>query len=229
MLISHKHKFIFIKTKKTAGTSVEISLSRYCGHNDTITPIAIEDEKIRYSLNIKPQRYYAPLSQYSIRDFARVVLKRRRREKFSEHLAASIIKERIGDKIWNSYYKFCFERNPWDKIISTYWWLKHAEPEKFQNFEEFFESGSFSEYCYNFKKYTDDGSIIVDFVGRYENLSNDLKTACDKIGINFDGWLPNAKGSFRKDKGYRNYLTPEQVQVVREAFSKEIELFDYQY
>ena len=47
MIISHKYKFIFLKTTKTAGTSVEISLSRFCGDDDIITPIDFADEAIR--------------------------------------------------------------------------------------------------------------------------------------------------------------------------------------
>jgi hypothetical protein len=39
MIVSHKYKFIFLKTKKTAGTSIEISLSRYCDEDDIITPL----------------------------------------------------------------------------------------------------------------------------------------------------------------------------------------------
>ncbi len=38
MLLSHKYKFIFIKTKKVGGTSVEIALSKYLGEDDIITP-----------------------------------------------------------------------------------------------------------------------------------------------------------------------------------------------
>ena len=39
MIISHKYKFIFIKTYKTAGTSIEIFLSQYCADNDIVTSI----------------------------------------------------------------------------------------------------------------------------------------------------------------------------------------------
>jgi len=53
VIISHKHRFIFLKTKKTASTSIEISLSRYCGENDVITPIELKDEKERKKLNLK--------------------------------------------------------------------------------------------------------------------------------------------------------------------------------
>ena len=37
MIISHKHKFIFFKTRKTAGTSLQIALSEFCGSDDIIT------------------------------------------------------------------------------------------------------------------------------------------------------------------------------------------------
>ena len=47
MILSHKYKFIFLKTRKTAGTSLEIALSRFCEEGDINTRIPQEDEKIR--------------------------------------------------------------------------------------------------------------------------------------------------------------------------------------
>ena len=44
MIISHKHKFIFLKVQKTAGTSMEIALSEHCGAGDILTPLHPDDE-----------------------------------------------------------------------------------------------------------------------------------------------------------------------------------------
>src|SRR4026208_1557900 len=47
MIVSHTDKFIFLKTKKTAGTSIELALSELCGSDDVITPLTEIDEAQR--------------------------------------------------------------------------------------------------------------------------------------------------------------------------------------
>jgi hypothetical protein len=41
MIISHKHKFIFLKTRKTASTSTEFALNEICGPEDVVTPVGL--------------------------------------------------------------------------------------------------------------------------------------------------------------------------------------------
>ena len=43
MIISHRHKFVFLKPRKVAGTSVEVALARHCGEEDIVTPIGTFD------------------------------------------------------------------------------------------------------------------------------------------------------------------------------------------
>ena len=113
MIISHQYKFIFIKTAKTAGTSIEIALSKFCGEKDIITPITSEDEIIRKELKYRgPQNYLAPISEYKIKDFARLLLYRKKKGKYYNHISAREIIKHTGKAVWKNYYKFCFERNP---------------------------------------------------------------------------------------------------------------------
>lgn len=62
MIILHKHQFIFIKPQRTAGTSVELLLSRICGPDDVITPLGFDpDPNVREKHKAKaPQNYKRP-------------------------------------------------------------------------------------------------------------------------------------------------------------------------
>jgi hypothetical protein len=209
MIISHKHKFIFLKTKKTAGTSIEISLSRYCGNKDIITPISPADEKIRSKLGKSPQNYQ--LNQQGLYN----------------HISAKELKSVIGEEVWNTYYKFSFDRNPWDKVISFYYYSvgdTNKEP-----FSEFLDLKKYKE-TYNFPIYTINNHLAVDYIGKYESLENDLNVICKKIGLPFDDWLPNAKGSFRKNRQpYQTQYNQQQKEMVQNYFKAEIDLLDYKF
>ena len=72
MIVSHRHRFIFIKTRKTASTSIEIALSQFCGPEDIITPIHPDDEAIRRSLGYPgPQNFLMQPGRYSRQVFCR--------------------------------------------------------------------------------------------------------------------------------------------------------------
>ncbi|MEM9806220.1 MAG: sulfotransferase family 2 domain-containing protein [Cyanobacteria bacterium P01_D01_bin.56] len=231
MIISHKHKFIFIKTTKTAGTSVEIALSRFCGEDDVITPLMPKDEAMRKECGgLGPQNFERPrkLTEYSKGDWWRLLSQGKRPNVtlFWNHITAKQIKARVSPEVWNSYYKFCFVRNPWDRAVSRYFW--NIERDGIQ--ENLDESLKNNDPNSNFEIYSINGQVAVDFACKYENLSADLTAVCQKLGIPFDGELPRAKGTSRKTKKhYSDILSSEQAEYIRQKCSQEVELFDYQY
>jgi hypothetical protein len=229
MIISHKYKYIFLKTTKTAGTSVEISLSRFCGESDLITPIVASDEKIRQDLGVFPRNYIRPfrLQEYRPRHIINWLKTGKKPEvKFWNHAPASFIKEHIEPEIWNSYFKFCFVRNPWDRAISRYYW----NIKKTGKAEDLDESLKNNEPNSNWQIYTIDDRLAVDYVGKFENLTEDLNFVCQKLNIPFDAWMPQAKGNIRKDKRhYSEVLNERQAEYIREKCAGEIELFDYKF
>jgi len=224
MIINHKYKFIFIKTRKTAGTSIEIALSKFCDEHDVITPIAKEDELLKPEQGFRgPQNYDIPWRRYRARDWFNLVFKGKRL-RFKNHSEAAFIRRCIDEDVWNGYYKFCFERNPFDKAISRYYWS--SEPPR-PEISEYLASASHRRLS-NWGTYTIDDQIAVDFVGRYESLADDLATISKKLGLPDELSLPRAKGSYRKNREhYTQVLDAASRARIEEVCAKEIQAFDY--
>lgn len=230
MILSHKYKFIFLKTNKTAGTSIEIALSRFCGNKDIITTVMPEDEEIRRQFGHRgPQHYHAPLTDYSLSDLKKLVLSGDRKVKYYNHMPAREVKAFVGDDIWNEYYKFCFERNPWDRLLSLYYWRCKTEPRP--TIAEFLDSEVPAMLTkMGLGVYTIDGEVVVDRVCRYENMANELEEVRNHIGLPEKLELPRAKSQFRKDKrSYSEVLDEEQKEKISRLFSKEIGLWGYEF
>ena len=199
MIVSHKCKFIFLKTRKTAGTSIEITLSGLCGSNDIITPIAQEDEKIRQKLGYRGPQNYHILNTDNTKD----------NQEFFNHATAKFIRENLGEAVWNSYFKFCFERNPFDKYISRYYWRTRNDksPPEINDYIKLVPNHLLS--CWNI--YTINHQIAVDFVGHYETLSSDLNAIMNKLGFSTNLILPEAKGNYRSDKRHYSKILNKQA------------------
>jgi hypothetical protein len=229
MIISHKHKFIFIKTVKTAGTSIEVFLAQHCGPDDVLT---LFDPPIE---GHQPRNYEGscnPISEilripFGPRSAWRCLFGRRQR--FYNHMPAWLVRLRLPPGIWNSYFKFCVERNPWDKVLSHY----HMHAYRLGgalSLEQYFARAKFPV---NYPRYTNpSGSrIIVDRVVRYENLIDELGEIFTRLNVPFDGDLGvRKKAHFRTDRTpYQLVFSPPQRQIVESIFAREIQLHGYRF
>ena len=230
MLISHRYKFIFIKTKKTAGTSLEIALSRYLGARDVITHISPEDEQLRQqSGGLGPQNFYLPLSTLQPAHWAQW-LRTRQRPYFYNHMPADEIVRHVSASVWQHYFKFCFERNPWDKVISWYYWEHKQEPRP--PLDAFIQAGRASDLAAGggSSLYTINGKLAVDKVYRYEDLPAALQDLKDRLGLPEVPDLPHAKGQYRQDKRpYQTRYSPVNRQMIAGLFADEISRLGYRF
>lgn len=202
MIVSHKYKFIFIKTIKTAGTSIEVFLSQHCGISDIVTPI------------------YPYVEPHTPRNF----------EGFYNHMPAHMVRGLLPRSIWDSYFKFCVERNPWDKTVSYYYMNKNRSAGRL-SFEEYLDGNDFP---INFPKYTDPSNpnkIIVNRVLYYENLMAELDDVFCILGIPFNKDLGvYAKSEYRIDRrSYDELYTLDQAIRVGDIFSQELDLHGYEF
>jgi hypothetical protein len=222
LIVSHEHKFIFVKTRKTAGTSIEVFLARHLGPDAIVTPVvpAVDGHRAQHHdewFNPLPQMLHQRRLKPALSD-----LKRHRT--FWNHMPAARIKERVGAKVWRTYFKFCFERNPWDKVVSWYYFRQWKDPD--MPFDDFVRTQDLPS---DFRLYSLDGSVAVDFVGRFEQLTTDLARALEQVGIRAPVELTREKGTSRPPGARAQELfTPELDAIVSHTFAREIAEFGYE-
>lgn len=212
MLISHEHRFIFIKTKKTAGTSIEIALSRLMTHpDDVITPISPEDEPLRGQFGVVPRNYLVP-GQSSPR--------------FWNHIEARKIRKAVLPEVWRDYLKISIERHPYEKTVSAAYYQyaerKHGPIESF--LDVVIARGTFR----NFDRYSIKGMIVADVLLRHESLSDGWTGLGRRLGIASMPELPRAKSAYRKDpRPAAEILSAEQKSRVQSICVEEFDILGY--
>lgn len=238
MIISHKHKFIFIKTKKTAGTSLEIALSKFLNSEDIITPISGEDEPIRQrKYGIGCQNYRKNLIEYTPKDFAVLLIKRFRARKYWNHISAETVSEHLGKELFNSYYKFTIVRNPWDKAVSRFFWQKGKEGsfghEK-QKFRKYILSGEAFLGGTGYEMYSINGIPVMDSYVLYDELEAGLEKVSNDVGLSENLYEVmrniNSKGNSRpKREHYKFYYDDDTRDIVATVCAREISLFGFNF
>lgn len=213
VIASHAHRFIFLKTRKTAGTSVEIALSKVCGPEDIITLISPEDEQLRAAAGGRgPQNFEAP------------PLPRRA----FNHMSARLVRDAVGTDAWRGYYKFAIERNPWDAVVSLYYW-KYKDRDELPDFEQYVAEEWIEQLANNKRMYRIRGRLAVDRVLRYENLACELDEVWDRLSLPGSPDLPRAKANARPAGHYRELYTDASRTRVADVFADAIAEFDYSF
>ena len=157
-----------------------------------------------------------------------------------QHRTALEILGLIGEKRWNSRFSFAFVRNPWDKVASHYHYrvktnqtLLKDRPIPFKEWVQLTYGEQALPYYDNPKMFMPqvdwvanaEGRILVNYIGRFENLHADFRHVCDQIG--WQAELPHLKQSERSS--YQRYYDDETASVVGKWFKKDIAAFGYRF
>ncbi|MCB0629666.1 MAG: hypothetical protein KDD15_08035 [Lewinella sp.] len=233
MIISHKHKFIFIKPVKVAGTSIELLLSRNCGEKDIITPLGFDpDPNVRKENNATAPRNYIrkmPFKHWSLWMLYNRAMRGFKFEKwhFHEHLKASEIQQYVDKQVWREYFLISVVRNPWDQAVSWFDWQAQYGNNPIVDFEEFVDRRYHSIWYY----YTDTKfNYAIDFMIRFESIQADLEQLNDRLKFTDQLDIPQTKKGIRKKKNYKDYYTNDKIiEKIRFKNLQLIEMFNYQF
>tara|TARA_A100001388_G_C28715929_1_gene473814 strand:+ start:37 stop:648 length:612 start_codon:yes stop_codon:yes gene_type:complete len=202
MIISHKHKFVFIKTRKTAGSTFEKLVYPYlCEKSGDICTGSEQDNTPSMNPKRTIHRGHTPF-------------------------------KRVEDLIDSSYWVFTIERNPWDKVVSNYYFLNswsgtnsvERSIQEFKNFEV---------YPNDYLKY--ESAFGYDFsIFKYEEMDMMYRMLYKKTGIDIsksDVEKTKLKSNFRLVKDYKVMYNGLQykIQQIGKVFLPEIKLLGYTY
>ena len=231
MIISHKHKFIFIKPQKTAGTSVELLLSRICGPENVITPLGFDpDPNVRERHGAKPPQIYfrpKPFKYWQMCELYWLFLKGKKPNRnYWEHLSAEKINEYVGDDIWKSYKKISIVRNPWDHVISQHnWMLKYRFGGVTDDFEHFIRE----KYVPLWNIISVNNYVDLDFVIKFENLEENIEELFSDLKVITNSSLPKTKTKSRKVAHYSEAYNNITKNLVEDINCRLIRKFNYKF
>jgi hypothetical protein len=226
VIVSHRHRLIFLKTQKTGGTSVELALSQLCGPDDIITPLTDEDETLRGA--VTPKNYAIPVERRS--PWWRLLALTGTRgpragTEFHEHMNAAAVRQALGPETFDSYLKVTIVRNAWDREVSRYFWATRGDAPR-RPFDRWVRRESSNPERKTWRIYTLNDTPIADVVMRYETLAEDFDALLERLGCAGSVSLPRAKGKHRaKGRDYREFYTDETRELVARRYAREIAYF----
>ena len=210
MLISRKHNFLFVHVYKSAGMSVSKALSPFA-----VSKYQRETVRVLKQLNLPCPGSWDP-------------------NPFDTHVTASDLVTFMGQAEFNSFFSFAFVRNPWDWLVSVYCYVLTKPDHRLH--EQFTSLGNFQHYIewqcgggLPLQKeflFSQDGEQLVDFIGRFEHLDRDFQAVCKQIGVSVQ--MPRLNAS-RKSRSFREYYDERLVELVREKYQPDIDLFEYSF
>ena len=243
-MISKKYNFIFMHIIRTGGVSVEDYLFSHHRKRISVKPIIgrVHGKRIR-------GKWATDVSDIGCQ--AKWFHEWARRSHITAEQYRKFLKRKGGRHMWDNFYKFAFVRNPWDFMVSLFFHFQRldevsAPPRSRDVSWKKWVGSSFTEWV---KKFLDpdqsfikeddvhlltqaewlsdkEGNLLIDFVGKFENLQEDFIKVCDKLNVPV-GTLPHKNGT--KHNKYVDYYDEETKELVAESFKKDIKIFDYNF
>jgi hypothetical protein len=233
-MISHKHQCIFVHIPKAAGTSIERAFMNDLGLD--------MDNRHSLFLGKNTNLSFGP----------RVVSHLLAKEYVEQHY--------ISQELFDSYFKFAIIRHPVERLFSSYKYRKYDDYLSFDSYikivliklvnsktESFFYK---PQYDY---LYSSDGILLVDYIGKFEDLKKEFgiikhKVSCNQLTLRHYNKSGSTKGIYRKIRiigkliknihlvhkfsffnNKNQILSNEAKEIIWNYYKKDFESFNYEF
>ena len=160
------------------------------------------------------------------------------------HRSVSFYKQVFGTR-YSDFFTFTIVRNPWDRLYSAYKFLQkgginihdknafETHLSTYKDFEDFVLKGLNEKIIWEIMHLIPqyefvcdkNGKIIVDYVGRFESLQEDVAGLSKKINLE----VVMGHYNYNKKKDYREAYTKEMIEKVHHIYQKDIDVFEYSF
>ena len=206
MIVSFRHKFIFAAIPKTGTHAVRQALRAHLGPED------IEQ------VGLFVQRKF-PMPELAALQHG--------------HLSLEQVRPFIRPEQFDSFFKFAFVRNPFDRFISYCAFMTRVrgelESRPHQVMQHYIDHPQWKHVLFQ-PQYSfvadGGGNLLSDYVGRVEQMQQSYDEIARRIGIE-SAELGRVNATKRRD--YRDYYTPALVDGVAALYARDLELFGYEF
>lgn len=216
MIVSHKYRFIFLRTEKTGSTSLSAALGS-----------VLDEHDLQATMRRPPWAKYSPIHHGA--------LKRHFPQWFGlhTHATAAQVRDVLGRKTFDSYYKFAVERNPWDRQVSLYAHRQWKKGRPADQFDRDMRSLLYRNTEYvrldNWSVYAIGRDIVADRIIAYERLAEGIEELFTTLGIPALPDLPTLRRYTKDRPHYSTYYGDATRDLVARWYAREIAALGYEF
>lgn len=243
MILSYRHKFTFLHSPKSGGSSIKLGFAPHLGPRDILLGARSEREGGRVRPNLRARLDAAStltpggvLAAVGLRSHRKLISRQQRA--YARHFGASVdhpSAERLrffDRRSWDRNFKFSFVRNPYERTVSMYLFLTRGDEERRPYFgvflERLIEGGGrharWRRLVDQWEIHAIADRVAVDYVGRHETFERDIAVICGEIGL---PWSAPTRAKAARPYDFRDFYDARTRKTVARLCEREIDYFGY--
>lgn len=214
--VNHDLKAIYIHIHKTGGTTMAMNLKK---HYNFQTYYLRRPDHSQFCFDKKKKKYI----NYENRIHG--IINYYKTSKFINR------KMNMNQEKWQTYFKFCFIRNPYDRMISA-WNHVNRFNIPFKNFMNLKNTCNDVEYMHMFmpqyrSMINEKAKLCIDYIGHFETFEEDFQTILKKLNVLSKHNIQEKLNS-RNHKPFYEYYDQEALNKVNILMNEDFNHLTYE-